>query len=123
MISCKKDRFGYGDVLIVGTYTPGSWGEQFYYDELQGKRSNQEVKVLNTHLRFPQTGDSLILKEIRKKREFIYHSSDLQEIIDRNNQLELTVFYRLNNDTTTLEKTFLMRRYKHSYSTGTFPHS
>lgn len=119
ILSCKKD----GDQFIVGTYTPDSWGEQFYYDYLAGIKSYQKVKIINTKLKFIDTGDTLALKEIRKEREYIYYSTELDKIIDNNKQLQLKIYMKLNDDTTIIEKTFILLRHKQSYPTGTFPHS
>lgn len=123
ILSCNKDHFSYGDVLIVGTYTPETWGESFYYGYLKGIKSDQKIKIINTKIKFVDTGDTLTLKEIRKDREFVYFATDLSNIIDENKQLQLTVFLKQNNDTNIIEKTFLLRRHKQTEPTGTLPHS
>lgn len=119
MLSCNKN----GESLVVGTYTPDSWGKEFYYGYLQGIKSSRNVKILGTKLKFLDTGDTLTLKEIRNNREYIFSSSDIGRIIDHNKRLLLTVILKNNNDTTTIEKSFLLLRYKHTYPTGAFPHS
>ncbi len=123
ILSCNKDHFSYGDVLIVGTYTPETWGESFYYGYLKGIKSDQKVKIINTKIKFIETGDTLTLKEIRKDREYVYFAADLANIIDENKQLQLTVFLKQNNDANIIEKTFLLNRHKQTNSTGTLPHS
>ncbi len=123
MLHCSKDHFSYGDVLIVGTYTPESWGDGFYYDYLDGKASDKHIKILSTQLLAVSTKDTLRIQEIRDERIYIYQSSDIKTLIKENKQLELTISYRENEDTTIIEKKFLLNRHKHTYPTGTFPHT
>ncbi len=122
MISCKKDHFSYGDVLIVGTYTPDSLGDQFYYGFLGGIKSDQKVKIQNSKLKILNTNDTLSLKEIRKEGEYIYCSDNLKEILKKNKELQLTIFLKVNNDTTMTEKTFLLKKNKHTYLVGSYLH-
>lgn len=121
MISCKKDHFSYGDFLIIGTYTPETWGEGFYYDYLEGITSNKKIKILSVKLKFIQTQDTLTLHEIRKGRDYFFTSSDLNNLIDLNKQLlvKITIQEELSK---TIEKEYRLTRYKNTYSTGTLPH-
>jgi len=110
-------------MLVVGTYTPDSWGGGFYFNYLEGIKSDKKIKITNVKLRFVETMDTLTLKEIREEREYIFVRQNLLDIIDNNKHLKLTVYYLENNSTTIIEKEFTLVRYKKTYPTGTFPHS
>lgn len=117
MFNCEMD----GSNLVVSTFTPESWGAEFYYDYLEGKKSNRKVRILNTKLKFINTNDTLILKEVREEHTFIYKSKDIHKIIDENEKLKLTINMMI--DSIKVKKYFLLYRHKNTYSTGTFPHS
>lgn len=119
MFSCFVD----GRKLIIETYTPGSWGEDFYYDYLEGRKSKHEVIIIDTKIKFFNTGDTLALKEIRKNGTFIYISKHFKNIIENNEQLRLTIFMKQDDDSTIIKKNFLLNKHEDTYSTGTFPHS
>jgi len=123
MFDCTADHFSYGDVLIIGTYTPETWSDDFYYHYLEGLKSDRKIKIVGVHLHPTSTPDTLTLKEVRDERIYIYQSSNLRTLIDENKQLELTMRYRENDDTVTVDTTFLLKRHKHTYPTGTFPHT
>lgn len=119
MISCRKE----GNYFIVGTYTPDSWGSDFYYDYLEGIRSEKKIIVKTVDLLFVETSDTLQLVEVKKGREFYYSSEHLEHIIDTNSKLRLKVTF-LNTVTGQYGfREFLLVRTKHTYPTGTFPHS
>jgi hypothetical protein len=123
ILSCKVDRGKLGDIVVVGTYTPESWGEKFYYDYLKAEKTDTRIKIMGVRLEFVATSDSLSLQEIRKDREYIFTTRNLLDKIDKNRHLRLIVYINENNSATTLKKEYLLLRDKHSYSTGTFPHS
>ncbi len=118
IISCERD----GNQFVVGTYTPESWGESFYYGYLDGSKTDKKLKIKAVELLFVETGETLTLQEIRKEREYIYTSERLNQIINANKTLKLKV-YITDEATGNMEaKTFLLTRKKHTYPTGTFPH-
>ncbi|MDD2983498.1 MAG: hypothetical protein PHQ74_08920 [Crocinitomicaceae bacterium] len=119
MIQCRKD----GKYLIVGTYTPESWGTDFYYGYLKGKQSERKLKITSLELFFLETDDTLTLQEIRKERDYFYTSPNLQKIIDSNKKLKIRVHLKnLITEQNEIEE-FILTRKKYTYSTGTFPHS
>jgi hypothetical protein len=119
IISCEKED----NNLIVGTYTPESWNNSFYYDYLKGVKSEKKIKVKDIKLKFLETNDTLILSEIRNNREYIYSSPSLTTILDNNKHLKITIFFKEGNSDTIKQKEFELTRFKHIYLTGTFPHS
>jgi hypothetical protein len=118
-LSCKVD----GDVLVVGTYTPESWGPGFYYDYLKGKKSEKRIKIVNVKVRFIETADNLKLKDVRKEREYIFSEQHLADIINNNRQLQLTIYFKESDSPVIVEKEFTLVRFKNTESTGTMPHS
>jgi hypothetical protein len=119
IISCEKD----GNKLIVETYTPESWNDGFYYGYLEGIKSDKKIKVKSINLKFIETNDTLILDEIRKERAYVYSSPNLTTLLKNNKHLKITILFRESNSDTTLKKEFELTRFKHTYLTGTFPHS
>lgn len=119
MFGCFVD----GGKLIIETYTPESWGEEFYYDFLEGKKTKHTITIIDAKIKFTKTSDKLNLKEIRQARSFIYTSKDFNKIIKENEQLRLTLYMKQDNDTTTIIKSFLLYKYEDAYTAGTLPHS
>ncbi len=118
-LSCQVD----GDVLVVGTYTPESWGPGFYYDYLKGKKSEKRIKIVNVKVSFIETADTLKLKEVRKEREYIFADPHLADLINNNKQLQLTIYFKESDSPIIVEKEFTLVRFKNTKSTGTVPHS
>lgn len=121
IIDCNKEQFPTGDVLIVGTYTPETWGEGFYYDYLQGKKSKNLITILSANLSFPESKDSLTLSEIRKNGSYIFKSDSLTDIIERNKKIIVKIKYSDQSQKITT-KEYELTRHKYTYSTGGFPH-
>lgn len=119
MISCRKD----GIYLIVGTYTPESWGADFYYQYLDGKPTERELKITALDLLFMDTADTVILHEIRNGRDFFYTSTNLEHVIDSNKRLKISVHIKDLISGQSEIKEFILIRRKRTYSTGTFPHA
>lgn len=119
MLSCQKD----GDFLIIGTYTPESWGDKFYYDWLKGNKTDRKLKISKVAILFLETNDTLTLKEIRKERDYFFTSPKLKIIIDKNKNLKLTVSILDLSSGRTEIKEYTLTRKKHTYQTGTFPHA
>lgn len=118
MVSCKKDGF----ILHVNTYTPQSWGSGFYYGTLGGPSSDRKVKIDTVLLSFPDTGDQLLLDNVREERTYVFRSVNMDEILDRNKKLKLTL--HLTDEFTGISDTveYLLERNKQTYSTGTWMH-
>ena len=108
MFSCFVD----GEKFIVETYTPNSCGEEFYYNYLEGRKSKHKVTIIDTKIKFIDTGDTMTLKEIREKRTYIYIFKNFEEIIEDNEQLELTIFMKKDKDSTMIKKTFVLNKHE-----------
>ncbi len=119
MISCRKD----GNFLTVGTYTPNSWGKEFYYGYLTGKKTDRQLKITSLDLLFLETSDTLTLHEIQKERDYFYTSPNLENIIDTNKKLKITVYLTDIATGRNEKKEFILTRTKHTYHTGTAPHT
>lgn len=119
MVSCNLE----GNFLIVGTYTPESWGKDFYYGYLEGTKSERKLKITSVDVLLIETADTLILKEIRDEREFVFTSSNLNNPIDSNKQLKIRIHIKdiITNKIETKE--FILKRRKHTYPTSNFPHA
>ena len=63
MIKCERDFFKIGEVIIINTYTPKSWGEDFYYKYLNGIQSDKQLTITDVKLKFMETKDTLSLSE------------------------------------------------------------
>ena len=118
IISCEKDD----NQLVVGTYTPESWNSDFYYDYLNGIKSNKKIKINGVDIKFIETADTLLLNEVRDKREYIYTSPNLTTIVNNNKHLKITVFFKEEGSDSSKQKEFELTKFKNTYSTGTFPH-
>lgn len=118
MIDCEKD----GDLLIVSTFTPDSWGKDFYYGYLRGPKTDKKIKIISVDIRFPETGDNLTLDTIREQKIYCYTSEKLNKIINRNKTIIVSVGSTNLETGKTDMKDFVMSRRKRTYPTGTFPH-
>jgi hypothetical protein len=118
MISCKKD----GRFLIVGTYTPDSWGEQFYYDWLKGPKTERKLIITSVDLVFLETSDTLSLHKIEKQRDYFYTSPNLDKIIEGNKKIKVNIFITDLSAGKNETKEFVLTQRKESYSTGTWMH-
>lgn len=118
MIHCEKDK----NHLTIGTYTPDTWGKDFYYGYLKGPKTEKKIVITSVTIRFPDTGDNLTLDTVREKKMYCFTSDNLKKIIDRNKKIVVTV-----NSTDLLtgkndSRDFVMFRRKRTFPTGTFPH-
>ncbi|WP_018343199.1 hypothetical protein [Cytophaga aurantiaca] len=119
IISCQRS----GNGLLIGTYTPYTWGEGFYYDWLKGNKSDKKIKIISVNVLFLDTNDTLTLKEVRKEREYFFTSSGLKTIINNNKRLKVIISFIDMSSGKNEMKEFVLTRKKHTYPTGTFPHS
>jgi hypothetical protein len=118
MISCENDR----NYLVIGTYTPDTWGNDFYYGYLKGPKTDKKIFITSVAIRFPDSEDNLTLDTVREKKVYWFGSNNLKVIIDRNRKIIITV-----NSTDLLtgkkdSREFVMFRRKRKYPTGHFPH-
>ena len=119
MIDCILN----GQSLLVEVFTPQSAGKDYYYDELQGKRSNREVKISHVQLIFKNPRKTIFPKKKIGKEDYSYHTNNLSELLDNNESIQL-LFQVKDCQTGTVElKKYTLHRVKHTYSTGTFPHA
>jgi len=123
MLDVERYYFSIGQVLIIGTYTPNSWDEGFYYGYLEGLKSDSNVTITNVELEFPETKDTLHLHEIRDKRTYIFTSPQMEEILDRNKSLKVNITLYDSIAKMQKSKEYILSRHKHTYPTGTFPHT
>lgn len=118
MIDCEKDR----NFLIIDTFTPDSWSNDFYYGYLRGPKTDKKIKITSVDIRFPETGDNLTLDTIREQKIYKFTSNKLNKIISRNKTIVVTVSSTDLGTGKTDIKDFVMSRRKRTYPTGTFPH-
>lgn len=119
MIDCILN----GQTLLVEVFTPQSAGKDYYYDELQGKKSNREVKISHVQLIFDNPRKTIFPKKKIGKEDYSYHTNNLSELLDNNESIQL-LFKVKDCQTGAVEsKKYTIYRVKHTYSTGTFPHS
>ncbi len=123
MLSCEIEHFNYGDVLIISTYTPETWGDSFYYGYLHGKQTERKLKITAVDLKFIDTSDTLILKEIQKEREYLFTSSNLKSLVDSNKRLKIKIVLTELLTGNTEIKEFILTRRKHTYPTSNLPHA
>ncbi|KQS89839.1 hypothetical protein ASG21_12715 [Chryseobacterium sp. Leaf394] len=119
MIDCRID----GRFVTVGTYTPNSWGEDFYYGYLHGKKTDRRLKITSLNLLFIDTADTVTLHEIQKGRDYFYTSKKLDEIIESNKRLKITVYLKDLVTGKNEVREFILKRHKNTYHNGTFPHT
>jgi hypothetical protein len=119
ILSCRKD----GRFLTVGTYTPESWNENFYYGYLHGVKTQKHLKVTLLSLKMMDTNDTLTLHEIQKDREYFFTSNNLDKIVDNNERLKIKLEAKDLETGKREIKELILIRHKHTYSTGTFPHT
>lgn len=112
-----------GPVLIIGTYTPKTWDEGFYYGYLNGIKSDSVVTITGVNIQFANSSDTLILREVRDERTYVYTSPDLEKILKENKTLKITVSLMDSASNTQRSVEYHLKRHKHSYPTGTFPHT
>lgn len=118
VMSCTKD----GNYLIVGAYTPSSWDSTFYYDFLSGTKTNRKFTVTAVSLQFDNTADTLTLKEVRNKKDYVFTSPNLDKIIAANKKLRLTICLTDIESGISETRKFMLNRRKHTYPTSTLPH-
>jgi len=123
MLSCQVEDFNYGEVLIISAYTPDSWNENFYYGNLHGKKSDRKLKITAVDLKFMETSDTLILKEIQKEREYVFFSNNLKSIVDSNKKIMIKVFLTDIETGNKEIKEYILTRKKHTYPTSNLPHA
>ena len=112
-----------GQSLLVEVFTPQSAGKEYYYDELQGKRSNREVKISHVQLIFKNPRKTISPKKKIGKEDYSYRTKNLSELLDNNESIQLLFQVKdCQNGTVELKK-YTLHRVKHTYSTGTFPHA
>lgn len=119
MIDCILN----GQTLLVEVFTPQSAGKGYYYDELQGEKSNREVKISHVQLIFENPRKTIFPKKKIGKEDYSYRTKNLSELLDDNESIQL-LFQVKDCQTGTVElKKYTLHRVKHTYSTGTFPHA
>lgn len=118
VLSCNRD----GNNLIVGAYTPYSCDTTFYFDFLSGTKATKQFAITAVHLQFSNTADTLILKEVRNKRDYFFTSPNLAKIIAANKNLRLTIYLTDIESGIGETRAIILNRRKHTYLTSTLPH-
>ncbi|WP_299707818.1 hypothetical protein [uncultured Pontibacter sp.] len=122
ILKCTKQGAKGEDYLIIGAYTPITYGKG-YYDHLKGIKSEKKVEILDVKVLFAETGDTLELVHIGKLKSFWFQNKNLSYIIDNNKRLKVTVYLQDLDTGIKREKEFQLTRKKRTYPTGTFPHA
>ncbi|MGV3612794.1 MAG: hypothetical protein ACO1N0_17670 [Fluviicola sp.] len=119
IISCVKD----GNSLIVETFTPESTIPEYYYEDLEGKRSTRKVKISGIRLFFMSTSKKVTPVKRPGSEVYYYTSKNLQDIIDENESIKL-IFHLTDLKTGKHERiVYVLKWFEKTYSSGTFPHS
>lgn len=119
IISCIKD----GNSLIIETFTPESSGKEYYYDELEGKKSDRQVIVEPISLFLLETSKTAPLQKRSNGKDYEFTSKKLEEILDDNEKIKLVFSITEVKSGKRMKKIYILTKYEHTYSTGTLPHS